>query len=100
MCIDPDTSGNVTLGGVTNKTAVHSGTSIQMARLKRRENLIPFVLIFGLGFMAVGVIPPMFADQIVEVPSFVVIPAEIAISLIMSVLLFETQAPPISPAFP
>lgn len=64
-----------------------------MARLKRRENLIPFVLIFGLGFMAVGVIPPMFADQIVEVPSFVVIPAEIAISLIMSVLLFENASP-------
>lgn len=64
-----------------------------MARLKRRENLIPFVLIFGLGFMAVGVIPPMFADQIVEVPAFVVIPAEVAISLIMSVLLFENASP-------
>ena len=64
-----------------------------MARLKRRENLIPFVLFFGLGFMAVGVIPPMFADQIIEVPAFVVIPAEIAVALIMSVLLFENSSP-------
>jgi predicted regulator of Ras-like GTPase activity (Roadblock/LC7/MglB family) len=65
-----------------------------MARLKRRENLIPFVLVFGLGFMAIGAIPPMFADQIIEVPAFVVVPAEIAIALIMSVLLFENASPP------
>lgn len=65
-----------------------------MARLKRRENLIPFVLVFGLGFMAIGVIPPMFADQIIEVPAFVVVPAEVAIAIIMSVLLFENASPP------
>jgi uncharacterized protein len=39
-------------------------------------------------------VPPMFADKLVDIPAFALLPAEIALVIMLSVLFFENATPP------
>ncbi len=64
-----------------------------MFRLSRRENLIPFFVLVGVGLAVSIAIPPMFPDAVFEIPAFTLFPGEIALALILSVLFFENASP-------
>ncbi|MBY0547029.1 MAG: hypothetical protein K2W95_07030, partial [Candidatus Obscuribacterales bacterium] len=65
-----------------------------MYKLTRRSNfLLPFCLILLVGIGASIWIPGAFPTATAELPAFALVPGEIAIALIFSVLLFENAAP-------
>lgn len=65
-----------------------------MFKLTRRSNLIPFILIFILGVAASIAAQIYLPDFKFEIPVFALFPGEIALSIFISVFLFENASPP------
>lgn len=64
-----------------------------MYKLSRRKNLIPFAVLFVLGMVASSFLPPLFPNQVFEIPAFALYPAEIALVMMLSVFFFENATP-------
>jgi predicted regulator of Ras-like GTPase activity (Roadblock/LC7/MglB family) len=64
-----------------------------MYKLSRRSNLLPFLVIVGIGLAASVAVPPHFPEQVFEIPAFALFPAEIALVMMLSVLFFENATP-------
>jgi predicted regulator of Ras-like GTPase activity (Roadblock/LC7/MglB family) len=64
-----------------------------MYKLSRRKNLIPFGVLLAVGAGACMFVPPMFNDKLLDVPAFALFPAEIALVMMLSVLVFENATP-------
>lgn len=65
-----------------------------MYKLTRRKNLIPFLVLLGIGLVATVAIPPLFPENVFEIPAFALFPAEIALVMMLSVFFFENATPP------
>ena len=64
-----------------------------MYKLSRRKNLIPFGVLLLVGAGVCMFVPPMFNDKLLDVPAFALFPAEIALVMMLSVLVFENATP-------
>lgn len=64
-----------------------------MYKLSRRRNLIPFVALLGVGVAACMLVPQRFPDNVFEIPAFALFPAEVALVMMLSVLVFENATP-------
>src|SRR3954464_3561408 len=64
-----------------------------MYKLSRRSNLIPFAALLALAAGVCMFVPTMFADKLLDLPAFALFPAEIALVMMLSVLVFENATP-------
>ncbi len=64
-----------------------------MYKLSRRRNLIPFIALMAAGMAACMLIPQGFTDNVFEIPAFALLPAEVALVMMLSVLFFENASP-------